>query len=214
MMNSDAHFDPKAVINTLLDLLWDQKIRLEIEQPIELSSDNFEIDIPEPIKPESFNRIIAAFLKHIYSIALRFPRILSDREALAEAIHLLTNYSDAEGPDRYGAILTNVILGGEEELRKVLSQLSQIIKMNEREKYIRWVFICHYLNLEWEKRCLVAASFKNLNLEHMTTELRNFSPGQMAEYFQHILQPDVHLQNTLGQESLGQWQTKQYKSET
>jgi hypothetical protein len=205
MMNS-ANFDPMAVINTLLDLLWDQKIRLEIEQPIELSGSNFPIDIPEPIKSESFNQTIAGFVTHIYRIAIRFPRILSEREALAEAIHLLMHYSDAEGPDRYGAILSNVVLGGKEELKKVLFQLSQIIKMNEREKYIRWVFICHYSSLDWEKRCRIAATFKDLNLKHMTPELKNFEPEQIAEYFQHILKPDVHLQNIFRQESLGEWQ--------
>ena len=213
MMNS-ANFDPMAVINTLLDLLWDQKIRLEIEQPIELSSSDFPIDIPEPIKPESFNRTIAGFVKHIYSRALRFPSILSERQALAEAIHLLMHYSDAEGPDRYGAILSNVVLGGKEELKKVLFQLSQIIKTNEREKYIRWVFICHYLSLDWEKRCLIAAAFKDLNLKHMTPELKNFRPEQIAEYFQHILKPDVHLQNIFRQESLREWQAGHFKSET
>ena len=188
----------------------DQKIRLEIEQPIELSSSDFPIDIPEPIKPESFNRTIAGFVKHIYSRALRFPSILSERQALAEAIHLLMHYSDAEGPDRYGAILSNVVLGGKEELKKVLFQLSQIIKTNEREKYIRWVFICHYLSLDWEKRCLIAAAFKDLNLKHMTTELKNFRPEQIAEYFQHILKPDVHLQNIFRQGSLREWQAGHY----
>jgi hypothetical protein len=206
MTNSKTQFDPMKVITTLLSLLWDQKIRLEIEQPIELSSNDFHIDIPEPIMPESFNRIIAAFIKHVYSKALRFPRILSEREALADAIHLLMHYSDAEGPDRYGAILSTVILGGKQEVSKVLFQLSQIIKRNEREKYIRWVFICHYLHLEWEKRCIVAAAFKDLNLKHMTPELKNFKPEQIAEYFQHILKSDIHLQNIFRQESPGEWQ--------
>ena len=206
MTNSKAHFDPLKVISTLLDLLWDQNIRLEIEIPIELSSHDFQIDITEPIKPEGFNRIIAAFLKHIHSRALRLPRIISEREALAEAIHLLMHYSDAEGPDRYGAILSNVILSGKEELEKVLFQLSQIIKTNEREKYIRWVFICHYLSLDWGKRCLVAATYKDLNLDQMTTELKNLKPEQIAEYFQHILKADVHLQNLLRQRSSGDWQ--------
>ena len=171
-----------------------------------LASDEFEIGIPEPIKPESFNRIIAAFLKHIHSRSLRLPRILSEHEALAEAIHLLMHYSDAEGPDRYGAILSNVVLGGKEELKKVLFQLSQIIKKNEREKYIHWVFICHYFNLDWEKRCVIAATFKDLNLKHMTTELKNFRPEQIAEYFQHILKADIHLQNIFRQEALREWQ--------
>ena len=206
MTNSKAHFDPLKVISTLLDLLWDQRIRLEIEQPIELSSHDFQIDITEPINPEGFNRIIAAFLKHIHSRALRLPRIISEREALAEAIHLLMHYSDAEGPDRYGAILSNVILSGKEELKKVLFQLSQIIKTNEREKYIHWVFVCHYLSLDWGKRCLVAATYKELNLDQMTTELKNLKPEQIAEYFQHILKADVHLQNLLRQRSSGEWQ--------
>ena len=206
MTNSKAHFDPLKVISTLLDLLWDQRIRLEIEQLIELSSHDFQIDITEPIKPEGFNRIIAAFLKHIHSRALRLPRIISEREALAEAIHLLMHYSDAEGPDRYGAILSNVILCGKEELKKVLFQLSQIIKTNEREKYIHWVFICHYLSLDWGKRCLVAATYKDLNLNQMTTELKIIKPEQIAEYFQHILKADVHLQNLLRQRSSGEWQ--------
>jgi len=206
MTNSKAHFDPLKVISTLLDLLWDQRIRLEIEQPIELSSHDFQIDITEPINPEGFNRIIAAFLKHIHSRALRLPRIISEREALAEAIHLLMHYSDAEGPDRYGAILSNVILSGKEELKKVLFQLSQIIKTNEREKYIHWVFVCHYLSLDWGKRCLVAATYKELNLDQMTTELKIIKPEQIAEYFQHILKADVHLQNLLRQRSSGEWQ--------
>jgi hypothetical protein len=76
-----------------------------------LASDDFPNDIPEPINQESFNQIIAAFLQHIHSRALRLSRILSEREALVEAIHLLKHYSDVEGPDRYGEILSNVVLG-------------------------------------------------------------------------------------------------------
>ena len=202
MKNSDEPFNPQEVMNALLDLLWDHRISQEIDHPIDLASNEFQINVSEPVTQEGFNRTIMAFVMHIYGRALRLSKALSDREALAEAIHLLMRYSDGEGPNRYGAILSRVVPAGRDELEKVLVQLSQIIKTIEREKYIQWVFTCHYLNLDWAKRCLVAAAYKELNSGYLTAEASLLSPEQIAEYFQDFFQAGVQFQNLVRQDDL------------
>ena len=191
--------DVTEIIETLLELLCPERVFRDIEYPIDKTSAEFQGTTDGTMTCTIFNEIIADFVKLIYGKALRFPRILSDREALAEAVYLLTNFTDAEGPDRYGAILSIVIAGGPEELNKILFQLAEAIKDAERRKYNRWVFTCHFQNLEWKKQCHIVSSYKESILQSLPEELQRLKPAQLVEYFEDLIGAEIMFRNIFNQ---------------
>ncbi len=196
---SEMGRDVTDIIETLIELLCPERISRDIEHPIDKTSAEFQATTDGTMTYTIFNEIIADFVKLIYGKALRFPRMLSDREALAEAIHLLSNFTDAEGPDRYGAILSIVILGGPDELNKILYQLAEIIKDAERRKYNRWVFTCHFQNLEWKKQCCIVSSYKESIRQSLPEELQRLKPEQLVEYFEELIRMEIMFRNIVNQ---------------
>ena len=196
---SERASDVAEIIETLLELLCPERVFQDIEYPIDKTSAEFQATTDGTMTGTLFNKIIADFVKLIYGKALRFPSILSDREALAEAVYLLSNFTDAEGPDRYGAILSIVIAVGPEELNKILFQLAEAIKDAERRKYNRWVFTCHFQNLEWKKKCHIVSSYKESILQSIPEELQRLKPVQLVEYFEDLIGAEIMFRNIFNQ---------------
>ena len=195
MTDSKMPNDVNDLIERLLDLLGAHNIAKAIESPIDKATAEFSFHTEGTITYIRFNHVISDYVRHIYKTALPFPRTLSDREALAEAIHLLIHYSDAEGPDRCGAILASVVGGGRKELEMVLLQLSEIIKELERQKYKRWVFTHYFWILDWERQCQVVSSYKKSVSQSLPPEMERLKPEQLVEYFEDFIQPDVMFRN-------------------
>ena len=195
MMDSKMPSDVNDLIETLLDLLGAHSIAKAIEGPIDKATAEFSFHTEGTITYIRFNHVISAYVRHIYKTALPFPRTLSDREALAEAIHLLIHYSDVEGPDRCGAILASVVGGGRRELEIVLLQLSELIKEIERQKYKRWVLTRHFWSLNWESQCHVVSYYKKSLTQSLPPEMEQLKPEQLVEYFEDFIQPDVMFRN-------------------
>ncbi len=191
--------DCKSIVETVIGLLEEDTIAREVEYPVNQATKEFEFAFEEPITPAGFNGIIASFVTHINKRGLRFPRMLTDREALAEAVYLLDRYSDAEGPDRYAAIMTIVGTNGREEMEKKLLMLAEIIKVIEREKYRQWVFHHHFRSLEWECRCRIV-SLLTKSLSHSAfPELERLKPAQLVECFEELIDIDLIGQNIVKQ---------------
>jgi len=195
----DSEIDHGAVnaIDTIIEYLCDEKITQEIEDPIDAATGNFQMGISEPITHGTFNTVISEFIKHLYGKAHRLPRQLSDREALAEAIHLLGRFSDAPGPDRYGAIVARVIAGDKEALKSVLVQLSKLVKEIEKEKYNQWALTCYFYNLDMETKHRMVDAYKKLKSNILPSIIKNMKPGQMVEYFPDIIMADVRYRNMI-----------------
>jgi hypothetical protein len=198
-MTRDSEIDHGAInaIDTIIEYLCDEKITREIEDPIAAATGDFQMVISEPITHGTFNTVISEFIKHLYGKAHRFPRQLSEREALAEAIHLLGRFSDAPGPDRYGAIVARVIAGGHEALKSVLVQLAKLVKEIEKGKYIHWALTCHFHNLEMEAKYRMVDAYKKLKSPILPPIIKNMNPGQMVEYFPDIIMADVRYRNMM-----------------
>ena len=191
--------DGNDLIETLIDLLGARSIAKAIEGPIDKATAEFSFHSEGTITYICFNHVISSYVRHIYQTALPFPRTLSDREALAEAIHLLIHHSDAEGPDRYGAILAAVLVGGKEELEGVLLQLSEIIKEIERQKYKRWVLTRYFWGLEWRSQRCIMASYKESISPTLSMEMQKLKPEQLVAYFEELITMDLLCRNIFRQ---------------
>jgi len=194
-MNSKTNFSAKRVIDTVLDLLCQDRMYREIDEPIDTAKRNFNVTESEPITHSAFNRVIAAFIRHVYLEGLRFPIQLSDQEALGEAISLLERYYPRENTEGYEEALIEAIGQGQAGLEFVLIQLAESIKAVEKGKYIRWVYTANYEHLDWRLRSRIAAAFIEQNKEVLTEHLLDIDPARFADSLQYLTENQLAVGN-------------------
>ena len=197
---SEISQDEVKVVERILDLLSPERIYREIEYPIDAISGGFQINMDESLTHTAFNRVVAGFVQRIYGEAVRLPRRFSVHEALAEGIDLLNRYSAVEGPDRYGSILGLTLTGTPDDLKAVLMQLAEIIKDIERRKYVRWVFVCHFRTLEWNRQCRIVAAYRERMSPYMTADVLRLKPEQLVEYFEDLIHSKRMVQDLFMQQ--------------
>ena len=187
MTNSNCHLQPDKILYRLIDLLSEEKITNIIDDPIDMALDAFRLKITTPITHKEFNRVLAAFMRHIFKTAILLPRHLSDRRALAEAIFLLKRHYQNEGVNGYEGALVDTIGTGMDHIELILSKLGEIVKEVEREKYKKWVFIDNYLILSFmDKKCVVSA-YLNQNQLILPPELVQMDPARLIDDFYMLL---------------------------
>jgi hypothetical protein len=159
----------------------------EIDAPIDQAVQDFQFEIKFPLHHREFNRAIAGLVVHIYRNGLRVPRDLSQQEAMSQAVWSLeTGYRGLDTMGYEGAFLdasTNDIEG----METVLFQLAELIREEERRKYIRWVLISHIVPLDWEKQCRLISAYMKKFGGFLPPYLSSMDPARLVDVFQALV---------------------------
>lgn len=199
MMNSETDFSARKVIDTVLNLLCEDRMQQEIDEPVDTTKQNFNITVSEPITHSSFNQVIAAFIRHIYRKGRRLPIQLSDQEALAEAIFLLERYYPSQYTKGYEEALMDANGHGQAGLELVLTQLAESIKAVEKRKYIQWVFTINFEHLDWRLRCRIVDAFIEQNKEILPGHFLDIDPARLADSLQYLTENQLAVGNLVRQ---------------
>ena len=187
MMNSDRAEALKKVVSVIFELLTEERISSEIDEPIELAAQSFRFKVPRRISHPVFNRVIAGFVRHIYEKGIRLRRYLSEKEALGEAIFLVQHVSNLDQAADYETNLVNVTNKKLEGLELVLSELAETIKALERQKYIEWVFAYHADQLDWKTRCFIVETYFEENKAILPPQLLDLDPARLALHWRDLI---------------------------
>jgi hypothetical protein len=199
MTNSKRNLPPEKVLDNLIDLLADEQIEKKVEEPIDLAAQVFRLNIATPITHSEFNRVIAAFVRHIFQSRIQLPRHLSDREALSEAVFLLERYYQNEDVKGYDVALIDAIGRDTENLELVLSRLTEFIKMTERGKYVKWAFVDNYYILDWCKRQSIVSTFIKQNETWLPPELVELDPARHVNHFNELFLSHISTESSIRQ---------------
>ena len=85
MRNSNLEQDAAKIVGQLTELLDEERIRREIDEPIDQVMQSFSYDSGEPLSHEFFRRTIGRLVQDIYRHGLRLRRDLSQMESVAAA---------------------------------------------------------------------------------------------------------------------------------
>ena len=87
MTNSEQNLSSEKLLDTIMDLLNEERMAREIDERIDLAVETFQVNVKVPLSHSDFNRLISGFVRRIYQKGLRLPRHLSEKE------HSLTELS-------------------------------------------------------------------------------------------------------------------------
>ncbi len=187
MTNSEQNLSSEKLLDTIMDLLNEERMAREIDERIDLAVETFQVKVKVPLSHSDFNRLIAGFVRRIYQKGLRLPRRLSEQGALAEAVSLLEKYYQGIRTRGYDEALVDAAGNDLEGLEYVLSQLAESIKAVERKKYVQWVFVDTVDQLDWEARRRIAATYLVKYEDLLPPELRDMDPARLADHFQDLI---------------------------
>ena len=201
MKNYEHNLSSEKILDTIINLLNEERVARTIDEPIDLTVKAFQLKVKAPLSHSEFNRVIAEFVSGIYKKGLRLPRHLSGQEALTEAVSLLEKYYQGIYSKGYDEALLDAAGNDQEGLRYVLSQLAESIKTVERDKYVRWVFANTIDQSDWETRRRIAATYLMQYKDFLSPELREIDPARLVDGFQNLILNLVSTKSLLRQVS-------------
>lgn len=199
MRNFSRIVEPIEIIDTICSLLDEETVNRKVNEPLEHANQEFQLDVAVPITRVEFNRVITAFIQHMYEKGIRLPRTLSFQEALAEAVFILNRYYDNDKAEEYDGALLDAVSKSKEGIEMVLAEITEALKTQEQIKYINWVFTCHIDCLDWEAQKKIIISFLKLNEKFLPTNLLQLNPGRISKIIRELISDYCSIVNILRQ---------------
>lgn len=198
-MNSEDQLTAEGVLDTLFDLLSPERIAEEVDVPIDRAENAFQMARGAPSTYSDFNRLISAFVRHLFRCGLRLPRNLSNRQALAEAINLLDTGYQNENARGYECAMLDAFDSNSTGIGLVISQLTESIKAVEREKYTDWVFANIFSHLDWNSRKGIVAVYLKKYAKILPAELLDLDPARLINHLPNMISDHISTENTVAQ---------------
>jgi len=197
LKNSESVQTTEKTLVKIADLLSEEQILAEVDQPLDQAAQAFRLELKEPLSYTSFNQAVGEFVRYVYKSGLRLPRDLSESEAVMEAIYLLTRYYRGGPTDGYDFALLDAMAGYLEGLELVLSRICESIKEIERAKYVNWVFAEHFDRLDWGARRRLVIAYLDQYRHLLPAKLLELNPARLVDHFRVLIINHVSSNNLL-----------------
>ena len=187
MKNSEFVRTAEETLAKIANLLSEEQILTEVDQPLDQAAQAFRLELKEPLSHSSFNRAVGEFVRYVYQTGPRLPRDLSESEAVMEAIYLLTRFYRGGYTEGYEGALLDAMNGQLEGLELVLSRICESIKKIERAKYVNWVFAEHFDRLDWDARRRLVMAYLDKLRDFLPAKMLELSPARLVDRFRDLI---------------------------
>jgi len=172
MADSNPAQTAAQVVGRIIQLLSDEEVRREIDDPIDHAAQSFRFEPKEDSPVRLFHQAIAEFVQHLYARGMRLRRNLSRGEALAIAIAILERGYIGEQTSGYEAACLDALDPELNGIEHVVRQMAEIIKASEREKHAAWVLAMSLDPFDWQMKQRIA--------EFLLERLKPVLPAELA----------------------------------
>jgi hypothetical protein len=187
MMSSDRKKTVQDIVEKISDLLARERLRREIDEPIDLARDSFSVDTKEDTSGKSFHKALAAFAQHLFTRGLKIEQRLTNKEALATAIEILQQGYQSEHGSGYDAAYFDAVMPHQNGIEYVVWQMAELVKTAERTKYVRSALSTCIDPTDWEAKCRLTEFLLKRLEPTLPPEILQVSVERMAADWQDLL---------------------------
>ena len=186
MRNCSLDQSAERIIAQLATLLDDERIRREIDEPVDRVLETFSLDSEAPPSQEFFNRTIGRFVREIYLDGLRLRRELSHLESVAEAIFILKDYQ-GQGTAGYDVAVYVALHEHHDGIQHILKWIADMVKKTERHVYIQWVLGTSWNASDWTTKYQVTGFLVDSLAPFLPKTLLAKPIAQLAKDWEDVL---------------------------
>jgi len=173
-------------IDTVIEILSHNTINHRIDEPIDRSLVTFKYDKTEKMTHDRFNRIITAYVNHLYETALRKTAMLTAKKISEEAIWILEQTYQSDHASGYDAALLDAV-DHKRGIAFVLERMKESIKFQEREKYVSWVYATHIDPSDWNLHVRIVEIFLERYGEKIPLAISSIPARQLARHYKDLI---------------------------
>jgi hypothetical protein len=182
MMNSKSQQNANAIIDEVFELLNERHLYETIDAPIESAAASFQFNKKSPVTHDYFIEVTSGLVRHVYQQSSLFRQQLTNLQARCEAMALLEEgYQNPYARGYHAAYLDALT-----DLEQVLAQLSIIIKITSRDKYMWWVWITRIDPSDWATKCRIVEALLSRS-PSLPPSITNCSPCQLANHIYQLI---------------------------
>jgi hypothetical protein len=127
-------------------------------------------------------------VQRLHAGGIGCPREVDRRQALAEALELLTL---SGGGDAYTTALARLADEPAEAVRTALARAVEVVRERERRRLMDWEYARHLGVLEWARRAEAAALLQARLAPLLPAGLRDRAAGELVDCLQDLVELDV-----------------------
>ena len=127
-------------------------------------------------------------VQRLHADGIGCPRVVDRRQALAEALELLTL---SGGGDAYTAALAGLADDPGEAIRTALARVVEVVRERARRRILDWEYARHLGVLDWSRRAAAAALLQTRLTPLLPAGLRDRAAGELVDCLQDLVELDV-----------------------
>lgn len=183
-----------VVLDRLRQLLSPQRIQQEVDEPIDHAISTYQENDAPSQSVQDFHRRMGAFVRHVFAKGLPAAAQLTDEQAIGEAIELL---EDSDPMGGYDNALLDTLDANRGGVSSILSLLGELLKLRQRNRYFRSVFVTELGSCDWNLRCRIVQHLQHSLASSLTPELRNCPHFQLVDELPSLLLTHLGTDQTL-----------------
>ncbi len=181
MMNYSSRYKAEAILDEVFELLDEIHLYKTIDEPIDRAAASFQFKSKAPVTHNRFIEITSRFIRYVYQRCL-LRQQLTDLQARCETMALLEESYQSSYARGYHAAYLDAI----EDLEHVLAELSSIVKMVSRAKYIRWACTTRIDPSNWATKCRIVEALISRS-SNLPPSIANCSPPQLTDHIHQLI---------------------------
>ncbi|MCX7013943.1 MAG: hypothetical protein NTW86_15560 [Candidatus Sumerlaeota bacterium] len=186
-MSCDSDEPARDIVERAIALLDDERIRREIDEPIDSVVETFEYDELEALSLRGFHDSIAEFVRRVYTHGLRCRHDLTREEALAEAIFVLESGYRSARTTGYAGACFDAANAEPSGMPSIIGQMAEWIKARHRDMHNRRILDRCISPSDWASKRRVAAWLSDSLRSVLPPYMARCSPAQLASIWQDLL---------------------------
>lgn len=202
MTNSTSSRGAEAIVDEIVGLLDEGRMRREIDERIDSAMRGFRFRPADSFSAAFLHQVIAEFVARLYEHGLRLPRRLSRSQAGAEALFLIDQQYQGTFAGGYDGALADAVRSEQNGIDVVLVRVAQAVRERERQDYVRWVFADRLGCCDWRTQCEIVRLLLDRYRRFLPEELRACEPAQLVDeipaIISHHLATNSQLRGMLG----------------
>ena len=146
---------------------------------------------------QAFIQQIARFVQQLYANGLPLRQSLSNQQACIEAVFLLERLYQGSHGRGYEAAFIEARSHDHCTIGIIITRFTEAIKLNQREKYLRWVYTSVLSKIGWETKCQVVELLLDRLNPFLTDQLSGCAPAQLTDNIPDLIQLHLHTSGLL-----------------
>ena len=168
-------------LNEILYLLDEKVIYEKIDAPIDEILNKYSYSISDEITQKEFISIISKFLNQLKNQGVL---VSMDSNEFSNVFWFLEKYYKGEGSQGYERALNDY---GEYGIEMILEETSEALKMDQRSRYLSWLYDTKINYLEWNEKLKLMEEFVDQFKTFFNPTVSNLPNEQLIQFLKELL---------------------------